>query len=69
MLAHDIHIFILGFQNGFWFFKFTSLVGLAVGAFFMPPAFAIYWMYICIAAATVYIVIQVYKLRMMSVYV
>lgn len=46
------------FQNGCWFVKLVMLVGTAVGAFFMPPSFAPYWMYICIAASGVYIIIQ-----------
>ena len=50
---------VSGFQNGYWFIKLAALIGLAVGAFYLPPNFALYWMYICIAASTVYIVIQV----------
>lgn len=47
-----------GLQNGFWFFKLAVLIGIAVGAFFLPAQFNIYWMYICITASLVYIVIQ-----------
>jgi len=47
-----------GFQNGFWFIKLAALTGIAVAAFYLPPEFGQYWMFICIAASTVYIVIQ-----------
>jgi len=45
-------------QNGLWFFKLAAIIGLAVGGFYLPHSFPAPWMLICIAASTVYIVIQ-----------
>lgn len=55
-------------QNGFWFFKLAAVIALAVGGFYLPTSFPIYWMYICIAASTVYIVIQVIQVNLLSKY-
>ena len=35
-----------GVQNGFWGIKFLIVVGIAIGAFFMPSDFAQPWMVI-----------------------
>jgi len=45
-------------QNGLWFFKLASVIGLAVGGFYLPHSFPMYWMYFCIGASILYIVIQ-----------
>ena len=49
-------------QNGLWFFKLASVIGLAVGGFYLPHSFPMYWMYFCIGASILYIVIQVCRL-------
>lgn len=47
-------------QNGFWLFKFLALVGLCVGAFFIPDAqlFLKVWMYIGMVGGVLFILIQ-----------
>nr|CAB3265984.1 serine incorporator 1-like [Phallusia mammillata] len=46
-------------HNGFWFFKFLVLVGITVGAFFIPKGdFSIAWYYIGLAGAFGFILIQ-----------
>ncbi|ELT97171.1 hypothetical protein CAPTEDRAFT_153908 [Capitella teleta] len=47
-------------QNGFWFFKVLILIGIAVGAFFIPTQsdFQSAWMWIGIVGAFVFILIQ-----------
>ncbi|XP_067862959.1 serine incorporator 1-like [Heptranchias perlo] len=46
-------------QNGFWFFKFLALVGITVGAFFIPDGtFTTVWFYIGVAGAFCFILIQ-----------
>lgn len=48
-----------GIQNGFWGIKFLVLVGLSVGAFFIPRGdFGTAWMYIGFIGAFVFILIQ-----------
>jgi len=46
-------------QNGFWFFKFLIMIGIAVGAFFIPGgAFGEVWMVIGMMGAFLFILIQ-----------
>ncbi|XP_053310414.1 serine incorporator 2 [Spea bombifrons] len=46
-------------QNGFWFFKFLILVGITVGAFFIPNgAFAQVWYYFGMVGAFLFILVQ-----------
>lgn len=46
-------------QNGFWFFKFLILIGICVGAFFIPRgAFGQAWMVIGLIGAFLFILIQ-----------
>ncbi|KFQ30982.1 Serine incorporator 2, partial [Mesitornis unicolor] len=46
-------------QNGFWFFKFLVLVGITVGAFYIPDgAFATVWFYFGVVGSFLFILIQ-----------
>ncbi|KAK2887295.1 hypothetical protein Q8A67_015523 [Cirrhinus molitorella] len=46
-------------QNGFWFFKFLILVGLTVGAFFIPDGtFNTVWYYFGVVGSFIFILIQ-----------
>ncbi|KAG5858068.1 hypothetical protein ANANG_G00026170 [Anguilla anguilla] len=46
-------------QNGFWFFKFLVLVGITVGAFFIPDGtFHTVWFYFGVVGSFIFIVIQ-----------
>ncbi|XP_041811707.1 serine incorporator 2 [Chelmon rostratus] len=46
-------------QNGFWFFKFLVLVGITVGAFFIPDGtFNTVWYYFGAAGSFIFIIIQ-----------
>lgn len=46
-------------QNGFWFFKFLALVGLTVGAFFIPEgAFTTVWFWFGVVGSFFFIIIQ-----------
>uniref|UniRef100_A0A8C9SHP6 Serine incorporator 2 n=1 Tax=Scleropages formosus TaxID=113540 RepID=A0A8C9SHP6_SCLFO len=46
-------------QNGFWFFKFLILVGITVGAFFIPDGtFNTVWYYFGMVGSFIFIVIQ-----------
>ncbi|KAM9309824.1 serine incorporator 2 [Pholidichthys leucotaenia] len=46
-------------QNGFWFFKFLILVGITVGAFFIPDGtFHTVWFYFGIVGSFIFILIQ-----------
>ncbi|GAA6099238.1 serine incorporator 2 [Tachysurus ichikawai] len=46
-------------QNGFWFFKFLILVGITVGAFFIPDGtFHNVWFYFGIVGSFMFILIQ-----------
>ncbi|XP_014846199.1 PREDICTED: serine incorporator 1-like [Poecilia mexicana] len=46
-------------QNGFWFFKFLILVGITVGAFFIPDgAFNSVWFYFGLVGSFIFILIQ-----------
>ncbi|KAM9306563.1 serine incorporator 2 [Pholidichthys leucotaenia] len=46
-------------QNGFWFFKFLVLVGIAVGAFFIPNGtFSTVWYYFGVVGSFIFIIIQ-----------
>ncbi|XP_041932545.1 serine incorporator 1-like [Alosa sapidissima] len=46
-------------QNGFWFFKFLLLVGLTVGAFFIPDGtFTTVWYYFGVVGSFIFILIQ-----------
>uniref|UniRef100_A0A8C6ME29 Serine incorporator 2 n=1 Tax=Nothobranchius furzeri TaxID=105023 RepID=A0A8C6ME29_NOTFU len=46
-------------QNGFWFFKFLALVGLTVGAFFIPDGtFNTVWYYFGVVGSFMFIIIQ-----------
>ncbi|KAK1795047.1 hypothetical protein P4O66_010235 [Electrophorus voltai] len=46
-------------QNGFWFFKFLILVGITVGAFFIPDGtFNNVWFYFGIVGSFMFILIQ-----------
>ncbi|XP_023663444.1 serine incorporator 2 [Paramormyrops kingsleyae] len=46
-------------QNGFWFFKFLILVGITVGAFFIPDGtFNTVWFYFGVVGSFIFIVIQ-----------
>ncbi|KAF1381297.1 hypothetical protein PFLUV_G00152410 [Perca fluviatilis] len=46
-------------QNGFWFFKFLLLVGLAVGAFFIPDGtFNTVWYYFGLVGSFFFIITQ-----------
>ncbi|KAG9355543.1 hypothetical protein JZ751_000381 [Albula glossodonta] len=47
------------FQNGFWFFKFLILVGITVGAFFIPDGtFNTVWYYFGVVGSFIFIIIQ-----------
>ncbi|KAG5271460.1 hypothetical protein AALO_G00180070 [Alosa alosa] len=47
------------FQNGFWFFKFLILIGITVGAFFIPDGtFHNVWFYFGIVGSFMFILIQ-----------
>ncbi|XP_009571355.1 PREDICTED: serine incorporator 2-like, partial [Fulmarus glacialis] len=46
-------------QNGFWFFKFLVLVGITVGAFYIPDgAFSTVWFYFGVVGSFLFILIQ-----------
>ncbi|KAJ7991427.1 hypothetical protein DPEC_G00283730 [Dallia pectoralis] len=46
-------------QNGFWFFKFLILVGITVGAFFIPDGtFNTVWFYFGLVGSFIFIIIQ-----------
>lgn len=46
-------------QNGFWFFKFLLLIGIIVGAFFIPDGtFHTVWFYFGAVGSFIFIVIQ-----------
>ncbi|XP_074656134.1 serine incorporator 1-like isoform X2 [Tubulanus polymorphus] len=46
-------------QNGFWFFKILILIGVVVGAFFIPRgSFETAWMYIGLIGGFLFIIIQ-----------
>ncbi|XP_071309206.1 serine incorporator 2 isoform X2 [Agelaius tricolor] len=46
-------------QNGFWFFKFLILVGITVGAFYIPDgAFTSVWFYFGVVGSFLFILIQ-----------
>jgi serine incorporator 1/3 len=47
-------------QNGFWFFKFLALIGLCVGAFYIPQdgSFEIVFMYFGIVGGFMFILVQ-----------
>ncbi|XP_072303480.1 serine incorporator 2 [Eucyclogobius newberryi] len=46
-------------QNGFWFFKFLLLVGITVGAFFIPDGvFTTVWYYFGAVGSFLFIIIQ-----------
>ncbi|NWZ84411.1 SERC2 protein, partial [Poecile atricapillus] len=46
-------------QNGFWFFKFLLLVGITVGAFYIPDgAFTSVWFYFGVVGSFLFILIQ-----------
>ncbi|KAF7655868.1 hypothetical protein LDENG_00049230 [Lucifuga dentata] len=46
-------------QNGFWFFKFLLLVGITVGAFFIPDGtFNTVWYYFGVVGSFIFIIIQ-----------
>ncbi|XP_067666995.1 serine incorporator 3-like [Haliotis asinina] len=48
-----------GLQNGFWFFKILIIIGICVGAFFIPQgAFGQAWMVIGMIGAFIFILIQ-----------
>lgn len=47
-----------GIQNGFWGIKFLVVVGIAIGAFFMPPGFSPPWMVIGMIGGFLFILIQ-----------
>ncbi|XP_041090021.1 serine incorporator 1-like [Polyodon spathula] len=48
-----------GLQNGFWFFKFLALVGITVGAFFIPDGtFNTVWFYFGVVGSFIFIIIQ-----------
>jgi len=49
-----------GIQNGFWAIKYMALIGIAIGAFFIPAegAFGPTWMYFGMIGAFVFILIQ-----------
>lgn len=46
-------------QNGFWFFKFLVLIGITVGAFFIPDGvFTTVWYYFGVVGSFIFIIIQ-----------
>ncbi|CAL8339053.1 serine incorporator 2 [Gadus morhua] len=46
-------------QNGFWFFKFLMLIGITVGAFFIPDGmFHTVWFYFGAVGSFIFIIIQ-----------
>ncbi|NXR15274.1 SERC2 protein, partial [Semnornis frantzii] len=46
-------------QNGFWFFKFLVLIGLTVGAFYIPDGtFTSVWFYFGVVGSFLFILIQ-----------
>ncbi|CAJ1061575.1 serine incorporator 1 [Xyrichtys novacula] len=48
-----------GIQNGFWFFKFLILIGITVGAFFIPDGtFHTVWFYFGVVGSFIFILIQ-----------
>ncbi|XP_005096899.1 probable serine incorporator [Aplysia californica] len=49
-------------QNGYWLFKFFVLCGLCVAAFYVPPAFSVYWMYVGMVGGFLFILLQLLML-------
>merc|ERR1719369_346822 len=48
-----------GIQNGFWAFKFLIVVGIIIGAFFIPQGnFGNVWMYFGLVGGCLFILIQ-----------
>ncbi|RXG60455.1 Serine incorporator 1 [Armadillidium vulgare] len=48
-----------GIQNGFWAFKYLILIGIAIGAFFIPGGeFGQVWMYFGMIGGFLFIIIQ-----------
>ncbi|KAM6995223.1 serine incorporator 2 [Tautogolabrus adspersus] len=48
-----------GIQNGFWFFKLLILIGITVGAFFIPDGtFHTVWFYFGVVGSFIFIIIQ-----------
>ncbi|KAB7496154.1 Serine incorporator 1 [Armadillidium nasatum] len=48
-----------GIQNGFWAFKYLILIGIAIGAFFIPGGeFGQIWMYFGMIGGFLFIIIQ-----------
>jgi hypothetical protein len=48
-----------GLQNGFWAIKYLILIGITIGAFFIPRgSFGITWMYFGMIGGFVFIMIQ-----------
>ncbi|KGL75326.1 Serine incorporator 2, partial [Tinamus guttatus] len=46
-------------QNGFWFFKFLALIGITVGAFYIPDGtFTSVWFFFGVVGAFLFILIQ-----------
>ncbi|GAA6067672.1 serine incorporator 2 isoform X1 [Tachysurus ichikawai] len=46
-------------QNGFWFFKFLILVGITVGAFYIPDGtFNTVWYYFGVVGSFIFILMQ-----------
>lgn len=48
-----------GIQNGFWGIKYLIVIGIAIGAFFIPNgAFSTFWMWIGLLGGIVFILVQ-----------
>lgn len=48
-----------GIQNGFWALKYMALIGITIGAFFIPSGgFGITWMYFGMIGGFIFILIQ-----------
>jgi len=45
-------------QTSFWLLKFTALIGLSVGAFFIPNIFYFYYSWFALAGSALFILIQ-----------
>lgn len=48
-----------GIQNGFWGIKYLMVIGIAVGAFFIPNnGFGTFWMWVGLIGGIVFILVQ-----------
>jgi hypothetical protein len=47
------------FHDGCWFFKFIFVIGVYIGAFFIPNEFYVVWAYIARVASGIFLIVQV----------